>query len=250
MISERKKIEELADQVDFKPHCGHESSFTVTTSTLLNNKIVCIECFEHALPQQILSRRNKVAQSSGICFQCQDFKLIRPNIDTGLDFCDRCFDAISDAQDSYDKVYIPSLDAVPDEISAGILYIGHKDCAYNRETLRLLGISRVLICCERLPAYHYPLDTTIVYHRIPLEDSLAQNLIDYLPSAMAFIAQGALRGEKVLVHCNAGVSRSGIIAVEWLRRTVPSLRGNLNSALQEARQIRNQIFPNSNFLSF
>ena len=247
MISDKIKIEQLAYQVDFKPSCGHESRFTVT-STLENTKIVCTECFEHALPHQILSRRNKVTQSSGICFQCQEFKLIRPNIDTGLDFCNRCFDAISVVQDSYDKAYIPRLDVVPDEISPGILYIGQKDCAYNRETLQSLGISRVLICCERLPAYHYPSDKTIMYHRIPLEDSLAQSLVDYLPSAMAFIAQGALRGEKVLVHCNAGVSRSGIIAVEWLRRTVPSLGGNLTAALKEARQIRNKIFPNSNFL--
>ena len=248
-VSVKENIVLLADQVDLKPSCGHSSSFTVSIPSISKkNQIVCTDCFEIALPELIISRRSKLAHCSGFCFQCQESTLIRHHIDTGLDFCDRCFDAISLTQDSYDKAYIPRSDFVPDEVSPGILYIGQKDCAYNRETLRSLGISRVLICCERLPAYHYPSDNTIIYHRIPLEDSLSQNLLDYLPSAMAFIAQGALCGEKVLVHCNAGVSRSGIVAVEWLRRTVPSLGGSLSSALNEARKIRNKIFPNSNFL--
>ena len=49
-----------------------------------------------------------------------------------------------------------------------------------------------------------------------MNDSLDQNLLEYLPSAFQFI-QGAIdRGEAVLVHCNAGVSRSGSVCVAWL----------------------------------
>jgi hypothetical protein len=43
----------------------------------------------------------------------------------------------------------------------------------------------------------------------------------FLPSAFAFIAHGILRGEATLVHCNAGVSRSGSVVVSFLSAAVP-----------------------------
>jgi surface protein len=93
-----------------------------------------------------------------------------------------------------------------------------KESAANSATLARLGISRVLICCDSLRAYHEPSES-LRYHRLPIADSLAQDLGRYVPTALAFIAQGALKGQRTLVHCNAGVSRSGSIVVEWLRRT-------------------------------
>lgn len=62
---------------------------------------------------------------------------------------------------------------------------------------------------------------------------------------MAFIAQGALKGEKTLVHCNAGVSRSGSVVVEFLRRSVPL---SLQEAYAAARGARSIIRPNTNFI--
>ena len=66
-----------------------------------------------------------------------------------------------------------------------------------------------------------------------------------MPTALAFIAQGALKGQRTLVHCNAGVSRSGSIVVEWLRRTAAL---SLLDAWAAARGVRPCITPNSNFL--
>lgn len=245
--AEHSAIEALANLVNFTTVCGHQANMTVTTGN--NYSIICSDCFEREIPESIFQRRNKIPQIRDECFECQRTKLVRTNIDIGLNFCDECHDGIKSVEHSLEKLYVPRLDAVPDELSPGILYIGQKDCAYNRETLRNLGILRVLICCEFLPAYHYPQDKSLFYHRIPIEDSLVQNLVEFLPSALAFIAQGALKGEKVLVHCNAGVSRSGIIAVEWLRRTAPSLQCDLTTALREARLRRSNIFPNSNFIN-
>ena len=67
----------------------------------------------------------------------------------------------------------------------------------------------------------------------------------YLPDALAFIAQGALKGEKTLVHCNAGISRSGSVVVEFIRRAVPVKLVDAYAAAISARPI---VRPNSNFL--
>ncbi len=71
----------------------------------------------------------------------------------------------------------------------------------------------------------------------------------FLPSALAFIAQGALAGQPTLVHCNAGVSRSGAVVVEWLRRTEASVGGSVAEALALAKSKRPIITPNSNFIT-
>ena len=79
-----------------------------------------------------------------------------------------------------------------------------------------------------------------------MNDSLDQNLLEYLPSAFQFI-QGAIdRGEAVLVHCNAGVSRSGSVCVAWLMQT---LKIDFEEALKLAKLKRAIITPNSNFVN-
>ena len=138
--------------------------------------------------------------------------------DIALPVCDACVDDSRTQERANDAMRAVPLDVEPDEVVSGLLFIGAKESAANSATLARLGISRVLICCDSLRAYHEPSES-LRYHRLPIADSLAQDLGRYVPTALAFIAQGALKGQRTLVHCNAGVSRSGSIVVEWLRRT-------------------------------
>jgi len=237
---------ELARGADFDhPSCQHEgTNFTVTRK----GAVICFECYAATFEQDRIERREAVPQNLALCFNCQDIKQTRKNPDNELDFCDECHMQLVNQLIEFDAVHVPTKEDVPDELSPSVLYISSKDGQYRRETLARLGITRVLICCDVLRAYHHPHDTSLLYHRLPLQDSLAQHLTSYLPSAMAFIAQGALKGERTLVHCNAGRSRSGIITCEWLRRTVPAIGGDLDLALAEAKKRRPLIEPNSNFM--
>ncbi len=81
-------------------------------------------------------------------------------------------------------------------------------------------------------------------HPAPTHPSCAR----YLPHALAFIAKGTLEGRRTLVHCAAGKSRSGAVAVEWLRRTEASLAGSLDAALALAQSKRSLISPNTSFM--
>ena len=97
------------------------------------------------------------------------------------------------------------------------LFIGPKESAISKEMLMSQGISQILVCCSHLTEYH-PNDPNFRYHRLPMADSLDQNLLEYIPSAMQFIEKGIEEGRSTLVHCNAGVSRSGAICVAWLMK--------------------------------
>ena len=90
-----------------------------------------------------------------------------------------------------------------------------------------------------------------------VDDSLAQNLSSMVPSALSFISQSLLKKEGVLVHCNAGVSRSGAIVVWFLRECARRKRKEgegegeedwtVKDALSFAKSKRSKIFPNSYF---
>lgn len=54
---------------------------------------------------------------------------------------------------------------------------------------------------------------------IPLRDDEGDSLLPHLPAAIAFIQEGMQGGGKVLVHCQAGRSRSVALAVAYLMKS-------------------------------
>lgn len=206
MLSPRPEaVATLALAVDLSPTCGHpDTHFTVTRLVGGAPQIICQPCFALVAHEDRAARLAAVPVDPHLeCFSCGRLGS-RLNADIGMGFCDACNEENEQRLLAAEASHAPAPDVVPDEVSPGVLYVGEKEAAFNRETLRRLGITRVLICCERLRAYHEPgpAEAGVRYHRLPLADSLAQGLSGYLPSAHAFIADGAIADppQRTLVH--------------------------------------------------
>lgn len=72
-----------------------------------------------------------------------------------------------------------------------------------------------------------------------MADSLDENVMPYMESCHAFMDKG-----NVLVHCNAGVSRSGAIVVSYVMKN----KGlSYDDALAFLREKRKKVTPNTAF---
>lgn len=106
------------------------------------------------------------------------------------------------------------VDTNPDDLPALVkpnLYVGSQDCT-SSETLTEYQIKTVLSIGIEAPV-KIP---TVEYHFCELLDLPESNLISAVYLCKGIIKRSLDRNEKVLVHCNAGVSRSVSVVVAFL----------------------------------
>ncbi|XP_060698260.1 dual specificity protein phosphatase 5 [Hemiscyllium ocellatum] len=101
----------------------------------------------------------------------------------------------------------------------------------------LLNVSRD--CAEYFKSkYHYKF--------IPVEDTATADMSSHFQEAIDFIDHVRHTGGKVLVHCEAGISRSPTICLAYLMRS-KELR--LEEAFDYIKERRNTISPNFGFMN-
>ena len=234
--------------------CGHILNSTTAVPRVIESgsaggsdiqiDIICEECFQKELPRIQAERIESIPQMYGAdCFSCgRSDGIVRNDINIGMPFCDTCRRASSELESRAESTVVQRA-VNPDQLTDE-LFIGPKEASVDKDILKSRGIYQILVCCSHLKEHHKD-DEEIKYHRLPMADSLDQNLLHYIPSAMEFIEQGKREGRSTLVHCNAGVSRSGAVAVIWLMKS----KGlSFDEALAYAKERRPIITPNTNFV--
>ncbi|XP_035907264.1 dual specificity protein phosphatase 19 [Anopheles stephensi] len=111
-----------------------------------------------------------------------------------------------------------SPDQVPACIVSQLLYLGSQDCVRD-EVLEKYGITHVLsVGIETPPIVQYDCDGQRIVETMFVEclDIPETNLAEVLVKTNAFIDECRARGGRVLVHCNAGVSRSTAVVTGYL----------------------------------
>jgi len=132
--------------------------------------------------------------------------------------------------------------AVASEILPYLL-IGNQRDAANRERLTELGVTHVLNVTAQLPL-HFESDG-ITCKRLSASDSGSQNLKQYFAEAIEFIDNAREANGRVLVHCQAGVSRSPTIVIAYL---MAKKQQNLSEAFSFVKDRRAIVAPNLNFM--
>lgn len=135
--------------------------------------------------------------------------------------------------------------------------------AAGRRFVRKLGIQHVF-CLVTLEEYGRPSYMTrgpwvwfecpedgdpadrINERHLPLDDAETEDLAPVLDTVLPDMEAALARGEKVLVHCAAGISRSASVVLAYLMRRDHC---SLDQALATLRAIRPCVSPNPAFMA-
>jgi len=121
------------------------------------------------------------------------------------------------------------------------LYLGSYQAAKFRKGLKEAGISHILTILS--DSTRYPKDFT--YKQISITDHKLACLGKHFYECCKWIDICVKRGDRVLVHCFAGASRSASIIVAYL---MWKENLSLNEAVKQVQAIRSVVQPNSGFL--
>jgi protein-tyrosine phosphatase len=124
------------------------------------------------------------------------------------------------------------------------LYLGNECDARNLQALEKEGIYYILNVTKAIPMP--PASSKFIAKRIAVNDCPGQNLKQHFEEAFDFIDEAKNNNSKVLVHCQAGVSRSPTIVIAYM---MSRLHITMNEAMERVRQQRPIIEPNFVFLN-
>ena len=124
-----------------------------------------------------------------------------------------------------------------------LLYIGNRAASEDLRLLKSEGISRILQLLDFYIPKEY--EDSIEVHYIRMEDSENENLERILPEALRYIHIAISQGKKILVHCNAGVSRSGSVVIAYIMATE---KMDFRTALSFVEDKRACVSPNPGFI--
>jgi protein-tyrosine phosphatase len=132
-------------------------------------------------------------------------------------------------------------DPLPVEVVPGV-FIGSIGAALNKNFLLENQISHILTVADNLNSSFPELFT---YKSIEILDTIEFNILNVFDEAFSFIDTALAAGQKVLVHCFAGKSRSATIIIAYLMKNHSM---SLDSALKFLKSKRPVIMPNQGFL--
>nr|XP_057932956.1 uncharacterized protein si:dkey-175m17.7 [Doryrhamphus excisus]XP_057932957.1 uncharacterized protein si:dkey-175m17.7 [Doryrhamphus excisus]XP_057932958.1 uncharacterized protein si:dkey-175m17.7 [Doryrhamphus excisus] len=123
------------------------------------------------------------------------------------------------------------------------LFLGNERDAQDLDLLLRLNIGYVVNVTTHLPLYH--VKSGLRYKRLPATDNSKQNLRQYFEEVFEFIEEAYQSGQGVLVHCQAGVSRSATIVIAYLMKHTLM---TMTDAYKYVRSRRPVVSPNLNFM--
>lgn len=161
------------------------------------------------------------------------------------DMCESTLSAQKPDSGTTGSMNTPDIETTPPSPVLPWLYIGNARDTGDTSTLRALGVTHVLSVTSDVTEASSHVTDEIFFKNLPAADSGTQNLKQYFNQAFDFIESVRRISGRVLVHCQAGISRSPTIAISYVMRYQKLL---LVEAYQFVKNRRKIISPNLNFM--
>jgi len=129
----------------------------------------------------------------------------------------------------------------PAQLIDGHLFMGSKIAAKNRDLLLARNIKYVLNMTDEIPNY-YPDD--FQYLKLNFQDKMDEKLETCFEECFAFIEKARIEHCGVLVHCQAGISRSASICLAYM---IQVKGASLRNAWLNMKEKRPQAGPNKGY---
>ncbi|CAF1341097.1 unnamed protein product, partial [Didymodactylos carnosus] len=124
-------------------------------------------------------------------------------------------------------------DSVMTEIVPHV-FVGNITDAQNRDRLNEHGITHIVNATPDIPCKW---DSDYHYLRINTLDLVSENIRQYFIPVSDFIAEAVRNNGRVLVHCNAGISRSPTLVLAYMIKLLNMSFQDAYSKMQSLRQI-------------
>ncbi|GAA5940918.1 dual specificity protein phosphatase family protein [Sporobolomyces koalae] len=121
------------------------------------------------------------------------------------------------------------------------LWIGDYQASQDEDLLRQHGIE----CIVSAMRQEYDAPGGVDMHRVAVDDTATTNIAEHFVPTASFINAALEKGQSVLVHCQAGVSRSTTLVAAFL---MIKLGLNVEQAVDKIRTVRPQVEPTQFFL--
>lgn len=125
------------------------------------------------------------------------------------------------------------------------LFLGGIAAARQTQLLADQGLCAVVCCVRELEFLTSDFHSGFEYYRVDVEDMSREPIELFWPEATEFIHSWLQQGKPVLVHCRAGVSRSGSTVLAYL---VAQRGYSLHDAFRLVRNRRPVVTPNLGFM--
>jgi protein-tyrosine phosphatase len=125
------------------------------------------------------------------------------------------------------------------------LFLSGQDVTNNRALL--IDANKITHILNLASNVENSFEKEIIYKVFRIEDSLRQDLLECIYESILFIDAALENKEnRVLVHCNAGVSRSASIVIAFLM--FKRIYNNYEAAYKHVAALRSVVYPNPNFV--
>ncbi|GAA5894292.1 uncharacterized protein JCM6883_003774 [Sporobolomyces salmoneus] len=121
------------------------------------------------------------------------------------------------------------------------LWIGDYQASQDSDLLAQNGIG----CIVSAMRQEYDAPGGVDMHRVAVDDTETTNIVEHFVTTANFIDAALKNGQGVLVHCQAGVSRSTTLVAAYL---MTKLGLNVEQAVDKIRTVRPQVEPTQFFL--